>query len=69
MMRGEQPGVGDGPLLAGGRAGLDERGHVAGEADVDDGGVVEPPDPGAAAGLVGHILHEPTSCTASMIFT
>src|SRR5512132_4278764 len=66
---GEQPGVRDGPLRAGWRAGLDERGHVALEADVDHGGAVEPPDPRPAAGLVGHILHEPTSCTASMIFT
>src|SRR4029453_4226859 len=62
---GEQPGVGDGPLLAGWRAGLDERGHVAVEADVEDGGAVEPSDPRAAASLVGHVLHEPTSCTAS----
>ena len=35
---GEQPGVRDGPLRAGRRAGLDERDHVAGEADVDDRG-------------------------------
>src|SRR5215211_6721087 len=64
LERREQPCVGDGPLGAGGCAGFDEGDHVAVEADVDDGVTVEPPDSGATAGLVGHILHEPTSCTA-----
>ena len=53
------------------RAGLDERDHVTGEANVDDCVVFEQADARAVAGLVRHELHEPATaacCTASRIF-
>ena len=52
--------------LARRRPRLDERDHVAVEAEVEHGLAVEPADPRAGARVVGHETH---ARTASSIFT
>jgi hypothetical protein len=55
--------------LTGRGSGLDEGDHVAVEAEVDNRAVLERPDPGPLAGLVGNQLHAAALLTAARIFT